>query len=351
MKILKTILLVLLVLVVLAVIAMLILPKNVSLSRSIEIDASPELAWKHVNSMRSQNEWSPWNELDTTMVQTFEGEDGAVGSSWSWKGNDKVGTGKQTIRAIDSEKMLIENDLEFFEPWEAKCDVSVQVEALEGGRSKVTWNFNQPAPMPGNLFMTLMGMKGALTKDFDKGLGMLKKLVEEDAATPDVATFEVRREERGSMEYMIKKETVGMADMKAYFERSMPAVYQTAKDANILDTTAAPVALYFTWDEESQKSELSAAVRVIPGSKPATGYEVHKTSAGPCLIVDYYGPYEKTGDAHMFLDGYMKENNLELSGAVMEEYITDPSTEPDPAKWLTRIVYPVKEAAAAESVE
>lgn len=342
MKILKTILVVLLVLVALAVIAMLILPKTVSLSRSVEIDAPAELIWKHVNSLRAQDAWSPWNELDTNMVQTFEGEDGAVGSSLSWKGNENIGSGKQTIRSIDAAAMTVENDLEFFEPWEAKCDVGIKVESTGEGKSKVTWSFNQPTPMPGNLFMTLMGMKGALAKDFDKGLGYLKDQVEKHAAEAGAEpAYEVRKEEREAASYLIKRETIGMADMKTYFETNMPAIHGAAGAAGIMDTTRVPSALYFTWDEAAMNSEMSVAACVLAGSQAPEGYEVYTTSAGTYLVIDFYGPYEKMEGAHMYLDKYMKENNLQLSGPVLEEYVTDPGTEPDPAKWLSRIVYPV----------
>ena len=38
---------------------------------------------------------------------------------------------------------------------------------------------------------------------------------------------------------------------------------------------------------------------------------------------------------------YLKENNTQAAGAPWEEYVTDPKTEPDTAKWLTRIYFPV----------
>jgi len=59
------------------------------------------------------------------------------------------------------------------------------------------------------------------------------------------------------------------------------------------------------------------------------------------LVVDYYGNYDGTVAAHSALEKYMKENNMadQLAFPVIKECVTDPMTEPDPSKWLTRVYY------------
>ena len=39
------------------------------------------------------------------------------------------------------------------------------------------------------------------------------------------------------------------------------------------------------------------------------------------------------------MDEYMKDFGLLNNPPIIEEYVTDPSTEKDPAKWLTKIIY------------
>ena len=53
--------------------------------------------------------------------------------------------------------------------------------------------------------------------------------------------------------------------------------------------------------------------------------------------IDYYGPYEKSSRAHFAVELYFSKNNLIIKPPVIEEYLTDPTQEPNPAKWLTRI--------------
>jgi hypothetical protein len=38
---------------------------------------------------------------------------------------------------------------------------------------------------------------------------------------------------------------------------------------------------------------------------------------------------------------YLDEHGLERRGAPWEEYWTDPGMEPDPAKWRTKLVWPI----------
>jgi hypothetical protein len=44
----------------------------------------------------------------------------------------------------------------------------------------------------------------------------------------------------------------------------------------------------------------------------------------------------------MAMDEYMAERKLQQIPPILEEYLTDPTLEPDTSKWLTRIVYFVK---------
>ena len=66
-------------------------------------------------------------------------------------------------------------------------------------------------------------------------------------------------------------------------------------------------------------------------------------TAGSAVVAWHVGPYDKLPEAHERIEAYLKENGLERRGAFWEEYWTDPGMEPDPSKWRTRIVTPVKE--------
>jgi len=79
--------------------------------------------------------------------------------------------------------------------------------------------------------------------------------------------------------------------------------------------------------------------RVRPGVLPAGRY----------VVLRHTGHYDGLIDANAVLQRWAQERGLEFEmrdtpegsawGGRFEEYITDPSTEPDPANWETDVAY------------
>lgn len=59
--------------------------------------------------------------------------------------------------------------------------------------------------------------------------------------------------------------------------------------------------------------------------------------------VDFYGPYQELPAAHQQLEAWWSQRGLIAAGPPVEYYVTDPTSEPDPSKWLTRVHHPVLE--------
>ena len=96
MRALKVTLLVLLGLVVVVLGIGAFLPKDFRVERSIEIDASPEVVFEQVSSLRKWNAWSPWIARDPSIKNEFTGPDDGVGATVSWT-SEESGDGTQTI--------------------------------------------------------------------------------------------------------------------------------------------------------------------------------------------------------------------------------------------------------------
>ncbi len=56
----------------------------------------------------------------------------------------------------------------------------------------------------------------------------------------------------------------------------------------------------------------------------------------------HMGDYANLKESHEALMNYLKENNLEFDKYAIEEYVTDPKSEPDQSKWMTNIYYTIK---------
>ncbi|MBN2088095.1 GyrI-like domain-containing protein [candidate division KSB1 bacterium] len=102
--------------------------------------------------------------------------------------------------------------------------------------------------------------------------------------------------------------------------------------------TGAPAGLYYSWDETMNVFDMAAAIP-IPAGKKIGDITTIQLPATKAYLIDYYGPYEKTENAHFAFDVYFVKNGLKQKAPVIEEYVTDPASEPDSSKWLTRIYY------------
>ena len=98
------------------------------------------------------------------------------------------------------------------------------------------------------------------------------------------------------------------------------------------------VSLYYTWDEQSQKSRLATGVPIF-GSFQFEGIKIIRLSMASAYTIDYMGAYEDLKYAHQSMNKYFQTNSLQMKPPVIEEYITDSLAEPDNSKWLTKIYY------------
>lgn len=340
MKVIKIIGILILVVVGVGLITSAILPKEMNVDVEQTITAPIDVVWDNISTFEKSDKWSPWYDEDPDMKVEFIGESGTVGSSFTWSGNEKVQTGEQTMTTVDAENHVLETHVKH--NW-GEGNGKMTVEDLGDGTVKVTRNYIEKTGIPGNVFSTLMGAEDMMTKSFAKGLDNLKVIAEEEAQNiPEPVTYEVKTVDREAQKYLGHKEVVKMENMKDYFETNMPKIGSMMADA-----TGPPSALYFSWNTTNQESEMTVAMPTSLETAPE-GYEFYDQPAGQYLLVEYKGDYSEMGDAHGTINAYMAENNLTMTGAVLEEYITDPTTVDDPSEILTNILYPV---AAQEGEE
>lgn len=337
MKALKIIGIVLVVLVAAVLVTGLIAPTAFHVERSVTIDAPQDYVWSYTNTLEGMQAWSPWLELDPDQETSLQGTDGTVGAVHSWKGNEDVGEGSQEIMKI--EEGHLETHLHFVAPWESHADAFVNVEEAENGQTTVSWGFDSESPFPMNAMMLFMDMDAAVGKDFEKGLNKLKVLVEESKANrKEFGGFTISEAEMDMQTFAGRKDTIGFDEMEAFFKANFGAAYGAAMEQE-KEPMGPPCSVYFDWDEEANQCVLLAGVPLKEGEN-LEGFDAH-VLGGKALLIEYYGPYEGSAKAHEAMEAYMKWHGLELRDAVVEEYVTDPTTEPDQSKWLTRVYYPV----------
>lgn len=154
------------------------LPKEVAVSRTTVINATPDKVFPHVNDLKMFEKWSPWAQIDPNMKVTYSGADQGKGQKSSWTSeNPNVGNGSQEITdSVANER--IETKLDFGKQGIATAGFDF---APEGQGTKVTWRFKTDTGY--NPMMRWMGLlfDRWIGGDYEKGLKSLKETVEKAA--------------------------------------------------------------------------------------------------------------------------------------------------------------------------
>lgn len=159
-------------------------PAEFAISRKVTIAAPPEVIFPIVNDFHQWKRWSPWEGLDPKMTTSFEGPAAGPGAIYSWKGNDQVGEGRMTIvESKPNDLVLIK--LEFLKPFEATNSTTLSLAA--GPSTEVTWKMEGKNNFMSKVAGVFMNMDQMIGKDFEKGLGKLKAVAEEEAKKPAAA--------------------------------------------------------------------------------------------------------------------------------------------------------------------
>ncbi len=175
MRVIKKLLIFFLFIVVVFLIGAFFLPEKYTVVTSTVIDKPIGQVYKNIADFNLRMKWNPWSAMEPSAKFTIMGEQGEVGASWEWKG-EEIGWGKQTLTKVEKNK-YVESKLEFFEPWEDVSKNYYELEKLDGGKTKVTWGMEGNAPYPTGRWMMLF-MKGQIKDSFDKGLAKLKTILE-----------------------------------------------------------------------------------------------------------------------------------------------------------------------------
>lgn len=151
-------------------------PAEFRISRQLAMAAAPTAVFPHVNDLSKWRAWSPWEELDPNLQRNYEGPAAGQGASYAWAGNPQVGQGRMTI--TDSRPSdLVRLRLEFIKPFKATNTSEFTFEPSAGG-TLVVWSMTGKNNFMSKAVGLFMNMDKLIGKDFDKGLAMLKSVVE-----------------------------------------------------------------------------------------------------------------------------------------------------------------------------
>jgi effector-binding domain-containing protein len=331
MKALKYILFTLVGLAALFVLLGLFARNNYHIERSAEIDAPREIVYEQLRFFKHLPNWSPWQQMDPDMKTSIEGTDGEAGAVYKWSGNKKVGSGSQTFKSVQINRIDLEVTLNDFSTSPVYFNL-----AEKDKKTTVTWAMDMHVPFPWNAFAMLTDVNAFVGKDYEVGLANLKRYCEA-LAPKKYRGYEVKEAEQPETHYALVRAEVEFPQIPAFFgENFGKAIAESGKAG--AQMSGHPCGFFWTYDTLAMKTDMAAAIPIDKQVKPANGVQT-LTLGGRTAVIEYFGDYALTAEAHNAMDEYLADKKLQYLPPVVEEYVTDPGQEPDTAKWLTRIIY------------
>lgn len=175
MRIIRGLFLSILVLILLALAFAWMQPDRYTVTRSIQIQATPEQIYPYLAAPKAWKDWSVWNQRDPAMQIQYSGPASGTGAVWQWQSRTQ---GNGSMRFTEAQPArLLRYELQF-EGMGPPSTGSLLLEAQTGG-SKLTWEMQ--GNNQGQLLMKLFTpfMDRMLGPDFAAGLANLKKHVEQ----------------------------------------------------------------------------------------------------------------------------------------------------------------------------
>jgi len=335
MKTLKRIGIGLAILAILLIVAVIFVPTELSVDVSKTLDAKHTTLFNIVNDMTLEDEWNPWRAEDSTMVSTFGDKTKGVGASYSWESTD-MGNGSASYREVVRNEKIV-SDLLFDGMGGGSATYYFTPEEKKG--TTVRWTLDSKTDRPMNLMNLLI--KRSVKKSYEQGLQNLEKLAQLREKQGLYRGYQVREELLTGRTYVTQRDVVAFEKATQYYTQNLGPLFQQIQAAGVV-MDGYSSALVYNHDPKNGTLDMAAAVPIIE-EVDIMGGTTETIATRKAVMVDYYGDISGTEIAHLAIDEYLADRQMRHDWPIIEEYVTQPSEEPDPEKWLTRVIYLIAE--------
>ncbi|MES2629539.1 MAG: GyrI-like domain-containing protein [Bacteroidota bacterium] len=336
MKVLKFLGIGILVLFAVYVIWAAIAPSKIDGKATIEIDRNPAFVYEVSKDFNFYKQWNPWSKMEPEAKSEITGTGRELGDTWKWEGQ-QIGTGGMTHKEFVQDKKIV-NEVTFVSPRPGSMS-DVWTFEDKDGKTLVTWITTGEDEIPFLMRpMSSIFMSGV----FEQGLNDFKDLVEGMADLPKVKRTNTAYTpvvgEVADITYLAVKDSCLAKDIAQHLEKAYGKLEAYMK-ANRIEQAGSPMAIYWSYDPDGSTT-FEAGIPVKAGTQGKGQIYVAKTDGGKTITCTHLGDYSKSGEAHMVIDEFAKENNMKINEAI-EIYENDP-TKVKPEEVRTKILYPVK---------
>lgn len=147
-------------------------------------------------------------------------------------------------------------------------------------------------------------------------------------------------DEPAQMVAVIRKD-MAMGELGAFFPEAFGAVAAAVERAG-----GSVVGPPFGWYHGMPTERVDVAVGFPVADLPEGALEgevvVLERPGGLAAAALHIGPMDDLGATYRELEAWLRDRQLDRAEHAWEEYLSDPTAEPDPTMWQTRIVWPLQ---------
>lgn len=308
-------------------------PSSYDINRTRTINAPASVVYNQVIDYKTWPNWGSWFEKEPDMEITYGEQTEGVDASYTWVGKDGPGSMK-TLEATPNKSITQELQFGDYEP----STVYWNFEPVEEG-TKVTWGMKSDnIPFMFKAFAAFSGgMDGMVGPDYERGLERLDSV--SVASMKEYTITENGVTQHGGGFYLYNTTSCRIDELKSKMKEMMPKVGMFAARNNV-SMSGAPFILYHSWDEKNGTTMFSCCVpttdRVVTTDSDILTGQLESFKA---VKVTLKGDYENLSKAWEKAFEYIAKNNLEAAeeGPMIEAYLTNTMSVPNPANWITEI--------------
>lgn len=307
------------------------MPK-INVKKSILIDTPPQKIYPVISHLKNWKAWSPWNIAEPSAKITVASD----GKYHDWEG-EIIGAGNlKIVDEVQNESVVM--NLTFLKPWRSKATTIIKL-IKRNKRTEVVWTMHSRLPF--FLFWMKKQMEIFIGMDYDRGLKMLKDLLE-TGSTNSHLTFKGEQFFE-TTSYIGIKTQCPINEMPSNMERDFTQIMTYINTKGQKYSTGHPLSIYHKWGLLKGSVQYTAChpVNEIPNPLP-DGFisgEIPKTKV---YTIRHQGPYRHIANA--WAAGMMHQRSKQFKPAKfppMEVMYNGPKNTPE-NHLISEVLFAVK---------
>lgn len=316
-------------------------PNTFEVSRTRTIKAPAAVIYNNVIDFKNWKDWSSWVEANPNKKITLPKQTKDVGGSYTWEDKDGMGTIK-TIKAVANKYIKQQMQMAEFPASEIIWDFKPNA----NGSTNVTWTISSKDLPFGFKARTVFtrGMEKQIGLHYERSLEKLDSIVVAEMKKYSITVNGITNHSGGY--YLYNTASCKISELESKIQEMLPKVENYALK-NHITVAGTPFINYLKWDDDNNAVIFSCCVPTTEQVITAEGDDIltGKFDSFKAVKTTLKGNYSHLRDAWETAMAYIQKNGFELAenGPMIETYLTEPASTPNPADLVAEIYIAIKD--------